>query len=627
MSDNDLEKLKKKIYRPGNEVEFEERLEGPETFDPEERRERVETGEWQKIKRRELTPEQKRKIRIAGIWVLAAFLIVSGFFFWRGLTSFDKDKVKLEIEGSERMVSGDEVKYVVKYKNETKLALNNLELVFRYPEDSIPSDSNDLVRSFSLGSLAVGEEKEIELPVRVIGLKEEKKKAWAELFYTPGNLSSRFSNKAEFETEIISVPFILDFDLPEKLVDGQSFSFSLIYSNQSDASFDDLRIEIEYPAGFVFESAQPSPYQEDNLWLINQLMAGDQGKIFIKGSLSGLEKEDKLFKAKLGVSKNEEFIPYAQITGASQISVSPLLINQTINQSSEYIARVGEVLEYLISYKNTTDIGVGDVVITSKLEGQILDLTSLETDPGSYDGSAQTITWNTSNLSDLEYLGPQEGGEIKFYITLKNTPPISNYSDKNFKVTNTLKINSGKVPLSLERIDISGESKSVVRVITDLTFQSQGFYNDDLIPNSGPIPPRVGQKTTYTIKWRVVNKNNDVGDARVEAYLPPHVKWEGKTSPANANLIHTPSTGQVVWDIGNLPAATGVLSPVKQVAFQVSITPSLANLGERVELIGQSKITGQDVFTGTHLDSITDSIDTDLPDDTSIGSSKSAVVE
>ncbi len=625
MPDNDLEKLKKKIYKPGSEVEFEERLEGPEEFQPEEKREKIKTGEWQETEKKKLSLKQKKLLKVFGVWALAIFLIVAGFFFWRGMTSFDTDDVKFEIEGAERIISGDEVKYIVKYKNETKLPLNNLQLIFRFPEDSIPSDNEGLIKTLELESLAVGQEEEIELPARIIGLKEEKKEAWAELFYTPGNLSSRFSNKAKFETEIISVPFILDFDLPERLVDGQSFSFSLIYSNQSDVSFDDLQLRLEHPSGFIFESSQPQPSQENEIWSLDQLMAGEQGKIFIKGSVSGQEEENKLFKAQLGVYDDEQFVPYAETADATQISVSPLSVSQTVNKANEYIARTGERLNYRIKYKNTTNIGIEDIVITSELESRALDLAHLDLREGSYDGTSQKITWNASNLSGLEYLGPYQEGEIEFSVGVKESLPVNSYADKNFNVINTVKIDSDKVPLSLERIDISGESKSITKISSDLTFQTQVFYNDDSISNSGPVPPKVGQKTTYTIKWRMVNRYNDLSDVRIEAYLPPHVKWESRINPSNANLSYSPSTGQVVWDVGSLPAGTGVLSPVKQIAFQVSITPGLANVGGAMELIGQSKIAGRDTFTGIGLTQTTESIDTNLPDDPTV--SEGGVIE
>jgi hypothetical protein len=83
----------------------------------------------------------------------------------------------------------------------------------------------------------------------------------------------------------------------------------------------------------------------------------------------------------------------------------------------------------------------------------------------------------------------------------------------------------------------------------------------------------------------------------------------------------------LTWQVGDLPAATGVLLPVRQVAFQVAITPSLAHLGGFVELIGQSKATGQDTFTGLSLESISSAIDTDLPDDPQVSRQDGIVVE
>ncbi len=137
----------------------------------------------------------------------------------------------------------------------------------------------------------------------------------------------------------------------------------------------------------------------------------------------------------------------------------------------------------------------------------------------------------------------------------------------------------------------------------------------------------MGQATTYTIKWRLVNTANDLEDAEVKGYLPPHVDWTDKISPANADLKYNYQTGQVLWRIGSLPAATGILLPVKQVAFQVSITPGLAHLNSLVELIGQSIASGQDDFTGLELRSVGQDVDTGLPDDPTTKRKDGIVVE
>ncbi|MAF20649.1 MAG: hypothetical protein CMI55_03130 [Parcubacteria group bacterium] len=623
-----LKKLKEKLYKP--ETEFEERLEKPEVFQPERKRKKVLSEEWSGSKKRRfrlLTVREKKTLKSIGFIAGVIFLIIIVIFTWRGFTSFDKDKVRLEIAWPERVVSGEEIKYIVKYKNNTRLALNNLQLVFHYPEGSIPFDDNDLVQAMDLPDIEPDQENQVELSARIIGLKGEEKEAWLELSYQPGNLSSRYTNQAEFSSNIISVPLLLDFDLPEKLVDGQSFDFSLKYLNQAEVSFDDLEIRIDYPTGFNLQSSESSLSERDGAWSIDSLMAGQEDKIFIRGNIEGERGEVKLFKAQIGLVDDDQFIPYAETVKALQISLSPLSVVQTVNESTDYIAETGQQLDYQINFENTTDIGIKNVVITSKLEGAVLDFASLESESGSFDGLTQTITWKASNLPALEFLGARQKGQLNFSIKIKDLLPISNYSDKNFKIINTVKIDSSEIPLSLERIQIGGQSQSITKLASQLTLQAQGYYNDDTFLNSGAIPPKVGQTTTYTIKWRLVNTANDLSKVRVVAFLPPHVKWLNQISPSSGNLKYNFQTGQLIWQVGDLSSATGVLLPVKQIAFQISITPSLADLGNLVELIGQSKVTGLDNFVDLELIDTDEPIDTDLPDDPAIISEDSIIVD
>jgi len=620
----ELEELKKKIYRPG--AEFEERIKPPEVFQPGRQKEKKEPSEWQELEKRGLSSKQKKYWLIVGLAGFI-FLIVISWLFWRGWTSFDNDKVRLEIEGAERIVSGEEIIYLVKYQNQTRLDLTEIKLVFHYPDQSIPLETEDLVHTIDLPDLAVGQENQIELPVRLIGLKDETKKAWAELSYQPGEITSVFTNQAEFSTTIISVPLILDFDLPRQLVSDQSFNFSLRYLNQAEVSFENLRIKIDYPSGFTFQTAEPQPLEDDRIWSLGDLMAGEQGKIFIQGTIQGEERESKSFQAQLGLFKEEQFTPIAETVSALQISFSPLLVSQTVNKTTDYIASAGQRLTYQIDYENTTDVSFSDVVITSKLEGFALDLTSLELQQGSFDGASQIITWKASNLPALEFLGPGQEGQLTFSVRVKDPLPIANYSDKNFTITNTVKIDSPEPPLSLQDIEIAGQSQIITKVASQLTLQSKGYYSDDLLSNSGPIPPRVGQTTTYTIKWRLLNTANNLGQVKIEASLPPHVQWQNRISPANADLTYNSQTGRLTWQVGDLPAATGILLPVKQVAFQVAITPGLAHLGSSIELIGQSKATGQDTFINIGLESISSVIDTELPDDPTTDRRDGIVVE
>ena len=110
-----------------------------------------------------------------------------------------------------------------------------------------------------MGHLAAGENGQATFGAAVTGLKDEKKIAAARLNYYPANISSSFENTVEFESMIFSVPLVLDPELPERVVNGQDLNFSFKYLNTADVSFSNLVLEMEYPPGFNFRSASPTP--------------------------------------------------------------------------------------------------------------------------------------------------------------------------------------------------------------------------------------------------------------------------------------------------------------------------------------------------------------------------------
>mgnify|MGYP001569830654 CR=1 FL=1 len=70
--------------------------------------------------------------------ILLAFILLIGaiFSFWLSGPAFREKDVVFELEGPTQVGSGEEVTYKLKYSNETRSALHNLNLSFFYPESS-----------------------------------------------------------------------------------------------------------------------------------------------------------------------------------------------------------------------------------------------------------------------------------------------------------------------------------------------------------------------------------------------------------------------------------------------------------------------------------------------------------
>ena len=613
----ELKKLKKKLY---SREPLEEREYYPEEFIPGKEPEEIKLEEWEKTEKPSTFKKAKRKM-FWGIFIvlfLLIILIAGGAFFYQFYFSFDKSQVKVSISGPLNALSGDEVTYLIKCENRSKVDLTNAKLYFWFPENSLPLDKNGNLRIIDLKNISKNSQKQLEFKAKIFGSKGEKKIAKAKLIYKPLHISSLFENEAKFETSIIEVPLILDFDLPEKIVSGQEIKFSLEYINQSQVSFDHLEIKIIYPSGFHFKSSAPLPSEGDNIWKIGDLNANESGKIFVQGTIEGNINEPKPFQAKIGKEKEGKFIVYSQNTESSIISLPPLLVKQFVNDKEEYIAEEGEKINYRIEYKNTCDIGIKNVIITCKLKGEALDFSSLELENGSFLEETHTITWRASDIPDLELLTPGKSGKIEFSIKIKKPLPIFSYNDRNFKVVSIVKIDTLSPPLVLSNLQIGSENEIVTKIKTKLVLEAKGYFRNSPISNTGPIPPKVGEKTTYTIVWQVLNSSNDLTETKVETKLPSYIKWEGKVEPNNQDVRYDPVTRKVTWYIGYLPAGTGIISPVRQVAFQIGFIPSLYQVGDLVKLIEKSKATGKDYFVNEKIQVEDEEIYTDLPDDDTI---------
>lgn len=635
----DLEEFQKQLYREKGELKKDETPSGLGLGQREAGSDEQGAVSWEKEPSKVRPPffsEKRKKIFKVGIIAvtLAALTVAGLFFVFR--QRFDRANVSLKVFGRDRVVSGEDVSYLVEYKNNTNVVLKNVKLTFFYPAGALPINAQNLqkvgdgqISGVILSDLAPGQAGKQEFRASLSGSKDEKKKATAILSYQPGKNPSRFESSAEFESVIFLVPLVLSFDLPEKTVSGQSLTFALKYLNTSDIAFSDLTLKAEYPEGFSFISSSPAPQDNLNNWLIGEIGPKEEGKILIAGSLNGNQGEVKTFRAKVEKAQDDAVRALAENLSSTLISLPPLAVKLELNSSRDYIINVSDELNYRLTYQNTADVAIGPVFINVKLDDKVLDLASLKPGRGSFNSISSTITWNESVLPELRLLEPDAKAEIEFAVKAKSKEKlaIKNFSDKNFTAPVSVKIDSANIPISLRGTQISGEDSLNNKLNSKLSLTAKGFYQDAKMPNSGPIPPKVGQTTTYTIYWDVANLANDIDDVIIESYLPPYITWPGNFSPLGANIKYDKNSGKISWTLGRLAANTGTLYPVKELAFQIGLTPSSLHLGERVELVKPLVIRGKDTFTGQLLEAQVPAVTTNLPDDPNIGYGGDRVVQ
>ena len=540
--------------------------------------------------------------------LLAAISGLVGFWNWQR-NIYSKEILKLEILGKEEVAVAEEFEYIVKYKNNGTVRLEEPRLTFEYPKYSILEEGKSLRQELGAKELGEaiypGEEKTFHFKVRLLGKEGETRIAKAWLSYRPKNLKARYESATTFTTQIKSVPLTFEFDLPSKIESGKDLKFRLNYYSNIDYPLLNLRLVAEYPPGFEFlESAPPSLEKVE--WELPLLNRAEGGRIEISGKIRGEVREQKMFKAKLGIWQEGEFIVLKEILKGVEIIQPALWVFQQINGSSKYTANPGDLLHYEIFFKNVGGETLFDLSLVTTLIGDIFDFQTLKAPEGEFSLGDNSIVWEWRRVRALQFLEPGEEGKVEFWVKIKKDWPIPSLAGKT-EIKN-------RIYLSQVKEEFSNKVNSKLEI-----FQ-KGYFESEVWENFGPIPPKVGEGTTYTIIWQAKNYYNEVKDVKVKAALPPNVKLTGKIFPEEEmeKFAFDSQSREIVWNIGNLKVGQGVLNPAPNISFQIEFIPEEIQRGSIPNLISEAKITAEDSWTGVTLEATSAAINTTLPDDPTI---------
>lgn len=615
----------------------------------------------------------------------------------QGKQSFDKSQVKVKIEVTEEVMSGEELAFNINYKNNTSVDLKNVKINFYIPENFIYISSErknkveESVLSWEIEDIPVGKNGNIKLFGRVLGDKNSTYDFRSQISYTPENFNYEFissDSSSDVAVTITKVPFSLSIQSPEVLTVGDEFEYIINYENITDYAFRFLNIKSDFPENFACDSENTHSVSEDNkssfVFDIQDFEAGATGKILVKCLVTENAKNQNDNKTVIVLEASEDgakYFKYAREEISMTIKDIPIEIQQSVNGSAEYLAVKGEDLEYTIKFKNIGEEEIRGLVINSALFGKI-DFDSIDVVNGSYDKKSNEITWSAFNVPKLASFFPGDEGEVSFRVNVSDYIEIKKPEDKHFLINNQVTISN----FNFDSNSVSVEKKiasnnSVTKLNASLFIRSKGYFNDDgRIKNTGAIPPEVNKETDYSIHWNLSNLFNDISSVKVVSVLPEGVNWTGSFIKSDGKIsigdeengtftpeesevtdeeinennfqseeenmtenaekdseqkisvsqeekfYYNTKTREVIWEIPLLNANTGVVSPVKEVVFQVSIKPIASDIGNVLDIIEIVTATGHDDFTNREIETIDIALTSELPDDYSIGLSEGIVV-
>ncbi|KKP80356.1 MAG: hypothetical protein A2271_04745 [Candidatus Moranbacteria bacterium RIFOXYA12_FULL_35_19] len=555
--------------------------------------------------------------------VIGIIVAMSAYWMIRQMM-FQAGNATISIVGPSQANSGKLLTYEINYQNDNRLSIKNATLKITYPENFKPLEEagfqveNLTSGNFNLGTINGKSQGKVILNGKAYSPKGALIYLRASLSYNPSGYSSQFQTNSQIGVNVISAPITLEMLAPQNASNGDAVDYQINYRNDGAEIINNLVIEAKYPDQFTFSLASPKASNYNNSWDIGNLSAGQSGKIVISGNLEGERENIKKVEASIGTREKGEMIVFNSESAETKIVFSPLVIAQVVNDKKNLNVNAGDTLRFEINYKNNGNLGLRDVIITEEIDSPVLDYSSLKMDGGSFDIDSKTITWKASDIRSLKNLGASQMGKIFFSIRVKDILPVGEEKDKNFVIKTVAKIDSPDVPTPISMNKIISSNAINMKVNSKLAISVKGYYSDQAIPNSGPVPPKVGEETTYTIHWKVLNVSNDISGATVSAILPTNSQMTGNIFPQDANLKYNERTNAVVWTIGNVNSGAGLLSPSPETAFQIKIKPSPDQAGREVGLLGKTVFSAKDLFTEENLLVEAKEKNTNLYEDSSI---------
>jgi len=585
--------------------------------------------------------DRTKKIIILTIFILFVILMttLAGFFLFQPKPKFSNKRINLEIKAPFTISSGEKINYQIRFTNNEEISLTHVQLNvylptgFIFTNSNIPAVANadekqKAIKTWEINDLFMGQSQIIDLNGRIIGLPNSKQLISATLSYIPANFSSEFDINTSFTTEINDSLINTSYEYLSQVADSELIEIKAKINNKS-TQYDlaDLEMDFIFPAEFKLadcqvlapdqksadikfdkNKTQPSP----KTLIINSLLPQEEKIIFCLGkfNVDATTTLDLNWQAKLQGAEQEYFVQKEDKLSIEVIKGELMtnLIIQGSNQNKP--VAFGDTLNYLISLENKSKKTLGDLKVRAVIDSPLIDWQTLN-DKNKGVQEANQILWTTEQISGLALLLPEAEIEISIQIKLKDYQAGKRYKADDLQVKSFFEVQINK--MNNKDTDLAAESNTIINELnTNLDFKSEARYFDSNSQTigSGPLPPIVGQKTSYHIFWKLSNELHEISDIEIKAKLPDYIIYEGKENFSTGNLFKNPSN-EIVWQISRVPTS------IKEVTadFEISLTPRPEDAHKILTLIQEITVIATDAQTKGQIDLSASGITTNLESD------------
>lgn len=560
-------------------------------------------------------PEPAPKRHYRSFVLIGSFLIfifvagVSSLYLYFGGNNISNQNILINVTGPSLIGGGEEVSLQIAVSNQNSVPIESATLIIKYPlgTRSIGDIPRNLFEErIPLGDIAPNESQNVPIKVAVFGEENAEKTIEATVEYRVDGSNGMFYKDAEpLAFRIGSSPVVLRIEHVKKVASGQLVEMTITAASNSPTPLEDLLITASYPNGFSFETSDPAPVYGQNVWRIDELLPEQSATIKLQGIVTGLTEENFRINFDAGpANPDNQFLVGATLADASAdfIIERPFInVDIAINGDKDRSAIIAEagVSTVVVNIKNTLEETVYDMVVEAVPGGNALTDDSVQSASGFYDSNTGTVRWEVSNNTTFDRVLPGETRSLKFDVV-----PGPNRTTASYDLV--VNVYARRVAESSAQETLIGTVRAEAKYSSSVTIASQAGQNTSSFNDNGPIPPKVGDVTSYTLTLVAEAGVNDISNAVVETSLPLYVNWLDAYE-AEGTVTYNSVSKKLQWAIGDISSGQR-----KELSFQVDLKPSVSQIGNDPVLLNTQKFKANDRFTGALLQDDAPAVTTEL---------------
>ena len=576
-------------------------------------------------------------------WILAAsilfFLFAAGFFvyfftFGGGSLPASPGNIDIVVSGPPQIAGGEPTQLQITVTNRNRVALQLADLVITYPSGTrSPVDLATELTSqrISLGTIEPGDRRQGTVSAIFSGSGGVSTNVNIDLEYRLEGSSAIFVATTDYSTLFSASTLSVSVEGNNETVSGQPVEFTVTVASNASAPVKDVLLSANLPFGFTFTQATPVP-TSGTFWELGDLAPGQRRQIVLRGTLTGENADERVFRFTAGTRKTQQekeiAVVLSDISHTMRIADAFLGLAVSVGgrTGSGVVVAPGETVNVAVSWQNNLSTAITDAVVVARLSGFQIDGSKVTSSDGFYRSSDTAVIWDKNTTKGV--LGNVISG-ARGTLSFTFQAPSGSAIEAVRNPTLTISVNASGKRVSEEGVPQNLQSTAVQRIglASALTLSAQGLYYANPFVSAGPLPPKANTETTYAVAFTLTNTTNPISNAKLTAVLPPYVRWTGVYSPGSENLTFNQSDGTVTWNIGTIDAGVGLGgSTPRQAAISVGLTPSESQIGQEPPLLINITLTGTD-SAGTPVSRTVPNVTTNIVGDPGFNSTQATVIK